>query len=317
VTNDVEDVRDAEVFFVVGVPNFAYANIPSPMALEQSLAEMMNAAQNARAGRTDRFSNAITGQLGGAYQAGVGVGVGEPVESFSTSVTDLAGAPEEDLFLYSHSRTTLKRGERATYNVFSASVGFEHIYEWEIPDTSRVDANGINQANYNLQNAPDQSLLNNVWHSLRMTNSTKFPWTSAPALVISGTKPVAQDTLPYTPKGSTSNLTLTVASDVRASQQEIEVDRQANTPHPPAYSYDLVTIDGTLKLENYKTKDIHLIIRKSLRGEVLSATDDGKAEKIARGIAAANPSSLITWDTTLKAGEKKKMGYRYKVLVRH
>ena len=65
-------------------------------------------------------------------------------------------------------------------------------------------------------------------------------------------------------------------------------------------------------LENYKTKDIHLIIRKSLRSEVLSATDDGKAEKIARGIAAANPSSLITWDTTLKADEKKKITYRYK-----
>jgi hypothetical protein len=226
------------------------------------------------------------------------------------------GAPEEDLFLYSHSGTTLKRGERATYNVFSASVGVEHIYEWEIPDTSGVDAYGNVQNNYNNQNTPDQAAMNNVWHSLRMKNSTKFPWTSGPGMVISGTKPLAQDTILYTPKGATSNLKLTVATDVRASQQELEVERQTNVPRHLSNSYDLVTVEGTLKLENYKGKDVHLLIHKSLRGEVVSSTDDGKAEKIARGIAADNPASLVSWDLTLKAGEKKTITYRYKVFVR-
>src|SRR5580704_2786316 len=35
VVNDVEELHNADVFFVVGVPNFAYSNIPSPMALER------------------------------------------------------------------------------------------------------------------------------------------------------------------------------------------------------------------------------------------------------------------------------------------
>jgi hypothetical protein len=30
--NDAEDLKDTDLFFVVGVPNFAYSNIPSPMA---------------------------------------------------------------------------------------------------------------------------------------------------------------------------------------------------------------------------------------------------------------------------------------------
>jgi hypothetical protein len=317
VTNDVEDIRNADVFFVVGVPNFAYSDIPSPMALEQSLAELMKDAEGSMSARRNSFSNALTGQ----FQAGIGAGSGGGVGSgasgdFSSVVSDLVGAPEEDLFLYSHTGTTLKRGERATYNVFSASVAIEHIYEWEIADTSRVDALGNVQNNYNNQNTPDQAAMNNVWHSLRMKNSTKFPWTSGPGMVISGTKPLAQDTMLYTPKGATSNLKLTVATDVRASQQELEVERQTGVQRHLSNNYDLVTVEGTLKLENYKAKDVHLLIHKSLRGEVASSTDDGKAEKIARGIAADNPASLVSWDLTLKAGEKKTITYRYKVFVR-
>ena len=323
VTNDVENIRDADVFFVVGVPNFSYADIPSPMALEQSLADMMRNAKDRRSNNQSWISNALTGQ----FQAGIGVGVGGGAGSvnqlvssesgdFSTVVSDLVGAPEEDLFLYTHSGTTLKRGERATYNVFSTSVNVEHIYEWEIPDTSRVDAYGNVQNNYNNQNTPDQAAMNNVWHSLRMKNSTKFPWTSGPGMVISGTKPLAQDMMLYTPKGATSNLKLTIATDVRASQKELEVERQANIPRHPSYSVDLVTVEGTLKLENYKAKDVHLLIHKSLRGEVVTAADDGKAEKIARGIVTDNPESVVSWDLNLKPGEKKTVTYRYKVFVR-
>lgn len=316
VTNDAEDIRNADVFFVVGVPNFAYADIPSPMALEQSLADMMRDAKAGRSEYKNWMSNALTSQMQAGVGGGAGEGGGVGSGDFSATVSDLVGAPEEDLFLYSHSGTTLKRGERATYNVFSASVGIEHIYEWEIPDTSRVDAVGNVQNNYNSQNSADQAAMNNVWHSLRMKNSTKFPWTSGPGMVISGTKPLAQDTLTYTPKDATSNLKLTVATDVRASQQELEVERQTGVQRHLSNNYDLVTVEGTLKLENYKPKDVHLLIHKSLRGEVISSTDDGKAEKIARGIAADNPASLVSWDLTLKAGEKKTITYRHKVFVR-
>lgn len=320
VTNDVEDIKDAEMFFVVGVPNFAYSNIPSPMALEQTLTQVEEMEQNRLAINGRQFSNALQGQYLGGPVAGGGAGgviLGEPSADFSNGVSELAGAPEEDLFLYSHSGTTLKKGERATYNVFSAPVEIEHVYQWDIADTSRVDGSGNVLNNFNAQNTSDQNALNNVWHSLRMKNATKFPWTSAPAFVISGTKPLAQDTLPYTPKGASSNLKLTIATDVRASQQEIEVDRQTNVPHRPPYRYDLVTVEGTLKLENYKTKDIHLIIHKSLRGEVVSSTDDGKSEKVARGIELDNPSSQLSWDLTLKAGEKKTITYRYRVYARY
>jgi hypothetical protein len=45
--------------------------------------------------------------------------------------------------LYSRKNVTLARGERATYNVFSETVNYEHIYEWNLEDQPRVDGFGI------------------------------------------------------------------------------------------------------------------------------------------------------------------------------
>jgi len=313
VLDDAEDLRDTDVFFVVGVPNFAYAQIPSPMALQQTLLDFIQAANRRdTSGTLGRFSNALMAQSAVNMEMDQSMA---PSPGFETAVEEMKGAPEEDLFLYTRGGVTLARGERATYNVFSGSVNYEHIYQWDVQDQPRVDGFGNVQ---NIQNmgSPDRAERNDIWHALRLKNNTKFPWTSAPALVISGTKPVSQDTLPYTPKGAASNLKLTIATDLRASHDEREVARQQNVTRRRGYSYDEVTVEGTLKIKNYKTKDVRLSITKTLRGSVESQTDDGRAEKLGEAISVDNPMSRLTWEITLKAGEEHAITYRYKVWVR-
>lgn len=307
--DDAEDLQDANVFSVVGVPNFAYSHIPSPMALQQSLLEFMQAATR-RDQVTNSFdSNAIAGQRMVGLE---NMGMADRAD-FSGTIEELAGAPEEDLFLYTRSGVTLARGERASYNVFSGSVGYEHIYEWEVQDRVRVDGFG-NVQQYS--GSSDATRINNIWHSLRLKNSTKFPWTSAPAMVISGTKPLSQDTLAYTPKGASTNLKLTIATDLRSSHEERELTRQPNMEHRRGYNYDLVTVEGKLKVKNFKSKDVQLSIGKTLRGAVESQSDDGKNEKLGEAIQADNPMSRLTWEITLKPGEEKTISYRYKIWVR-
>ncbi|HUK86655.1 MAG TPA: DUF4139 domain-containing protein [Terriglobales bacterium] len=304
VVNDAEDVAGADLFFVVGVPNFRYADVPSPMALQQSLAEMIGMLSVNGRGSGGPMSNAVMAQRTSADTEYGAVG------DFSATVGELVGAPEEDLFLYSKPGVTLAKGERATYNVFTAPVAIEHIYEWEVAASQQLDRYGNPT-----QQTPDTTE-NNVWHSLRLTNSSKFPWTSAPALVISGTKPISQDTLLYTPKGAKTNLKLTVATDVRANRQELEVARQPRVLRWNGADYDAVTVEGTLKVRNYKSKAISLHITKTVPGEVLSASDEGKSEKLAEAIRSANPTTRLTWEVTVKPGEEKVITYRYKVMVR-
>jgi hypothetical protein len=311
VVDDIEDLRDSDLFFVVGVPNFTYSNTASPMSLQQSLLDFMKDAERRDSGRNLRYTNAVAGQLVMADERSNFEG---SEGSFATTVEELSGAPEEDLFLYTRAGVTLARGERATYNVFSGNVGYEHIYEWEVQDQPRVDGFGnVIQPN---PNTPDAAVLNSIWHSLRLKNSTKFPWTSAPALVISGTKPVSQDTLPYTPKAASSSLRITVATDLRSSHEEREIARQRDVERRRGYNYDLVTVEGTLKVKNYKTKEVRLSIGKTLRGAVDFQSDGGKSVKLGEAIQTDNPVSRLTWEITLKPGEDRTASYRYKVWIR-
>jgi len=310
VTDDAEDLQNAQLFFVVGVPNFAYSNTISPMSLQQSLVDFMKDAERDYDRRKSfgALSNAINAQVMMADEKEAA-----PI-SLVNGVDEMASSPEEDLFLYSRSNVTLAKGERATYNVFSGSVGYEHLYNWEVEDQPRVDAFG-NVVNPN-QNPQDGNRADSIWHSIRLKNSTRFPWTSAPALVISGDKPISQDTLTYTQKGANSTLRITVATDIRASHEEREVARQPEINHRRGYNYDLVTVEGKLKVKNYKSKAVHLAIGKTLRGKTEIQSDQGKTVQLGEGIESDNPRSRLSWEITLAPGQERVVTYRYRIWLR-
>jgi hypothetical protein len=301
--NDAEDLTDADVFFVVGVPNFAFSEVMSPMTLQQSLAEFMSGLQQGgQTGfRVGPLTNVMT-QSVAAYDPSSSPGPA------GVTVAELGGAPEEDLFLYSRPRVTLASGERATYVVFSGDIAYEHVYEWTIPDLARVDAYGRTRSD-----EFDES--DRVWHSLRLANSLAFPWTTAPAMVVSGQKPLAQNTLDYTPKGAKGLLKLTVATDVQTSKQELEVGRKPEFTRIRSTTYDEVTVEGTLRVRNFKGRAVTLTVRKTVTGEVLVASDGGAVTKLAEAINSVNPRSRLAWEVPLAAGQEKVITYRYKILV--
>lgn len=308
VINDAEDIENAEVFFVVGFPNFAFSRVLSPMTLQQSLAEFLGSITRTQAESrfaNDNFmSNAITAQRATPYRGS------DPDMSAIGGMIDGAAQSEEDLFLYGRQNVTLAKGERATYGVFSGKVNYEHIYEWDVSDASPINIYGGRSGGGTSDQIPEK-----IWHSLRLSNSLKFPWTTAPVLVMSGNRPLAQDTLLYTPAGATTNLHLTLATDIRVSKNEQESARDNNTVTINRNSYSVVTVNGSLTLKNYKSKDVRMCVRKSVVGEVLTISQNGKFERTAEAVQAVNPVSRLSWDFPLKAGEEVTLTYRYKVLV--
>lgn len=109
---------------------------------------------------------------------------------------------------------------------------------------------------------------------------------------------------------------ITIATDIRSSHEEREVARDPNIQHRRNYQYDQVTVEGTLKVKNYKSKEVRLNIRKNIRGEVESQSDEGKSVKLGEAIQTDNRMSRLTWEVTLKPGEDRVIIYRYKVWVR-
>jgi hypothetical protein len=302
--NDSEDFENVDFFFVVGYPNFLYADVLSPMALEESITQFMQSLR--REGRQEDVGGmtAITRQRADFRDSGTLSNLDYGYET----IKGLPGAAEEDLFLYHKEKISIRKGERAYYPIFFDEVDYKHIYEWQIPDTINVDPRGYQR--------PEQEKKEKeqVWHSVKLSNSTKYPWTTAPAFVVSGWKPLAQDTITYTPKNAKTNLKLTVATDVKHDRHEFEMDRQRDVKIYN-HNYDLVTVKGELSIKNHKNKEITMEIKKRLTGEATEVSHKGKIEKIAEGLRGVNQNSSISWEIPLTAGEEIIVTYKYKVYI--
>lgn len=310
--NDVEDLEDAEVSFVVGFPNFEFADITTPLSLQQSVAQFIAAIASGRSGGGSSQIMAQSIAYNNTFNNGIsmfdGSSAWRPENSYSAA-QPMAGESSEDLYLYQQKHVNLKKGDRARYTVFTSKIPYEHVYELEVPDNMNVDFGGYKSSD---RGTADPNL--QVWHVLRLENTTVQPWTTAPALAVNGSMPVAQDTLRYTPPKGKSTLKLTVATDVRAQVEQTETAREQTTI--AGYGYDKVSIQGKLILKSYKSKPVTLSIKKNMVGDVSEANEGGKIIKLAKGLTAANANSQVSWDFELAPGAEKVLTYQYTVLIR-
>lgn len=299
--NDVEDLENAEISFVVGYPNFGFADVMNPLSSRQSVAELVQSLLTLGQTRPG-LDYGIMVQNSVAYR-----GRAEPDAGTYSPAAVAEGQNSEDLFLYQQPNVTLPKGGRARFVLLSARVPYEHVYQWDLKDMPAI--------NY-YQPERDRNRVdgkeNEVWHTLRVANTTKQPWTTAPALTVNGRLPVAQDTLKYTPPSATNSLKITVASDIRANQELSELSReQVNVLNS---TYMKVAVLSKLTVQNLKTKPVKIAINRSVAGEV---TDAGGAvvKKTGRELNALNLSSELVWEFSLEPGQKKEIEFKYSTLA--
>jgi len=304
IINEVEDLDNVSVSLVTGFPNLKFADVTDPMAMRGDLAAFLNnlanPTQDYRGGRADVM-----------MQRAVLSNVAERDEMFpSYSIGPQDGQTREELFFYEQRSVTLKKGERCYYPLFTTEVPYEHLYEWKIGDA--LDE----QEQYRGRDANTPENAEDVWHSIRLTNTSSVPWTTAPAMTMQGGQVLGQDLIYYTSPGGKTTVRITKAVDVKAEQAEYEVARTRNAANFYGYNYDLVEVRGKLKATNFKDKSITLTITKDLSGEVVKAVPAAKVEQTARGLKKVNPRSTLTWELPMKSRDKIEIDYSYKVYVR-
>ena len=85
-------------------------------------------------------------------------------------------------------------------------------------------------------------------HKIRLTNTSGFPLTTAPALVLNGDRVVAQGMMTYAAKGGRSDVSLTEAADITVKRTDTETERQPNAFQRDGYSYFKVNMNGAVEL---------------------------------------------------------------------
>ena len=320
ILNEAEDLFDVPLDLVVGVPNFRFKNVPSPMslmaalpnALRQAAPQIMNMS-NANVLFTQRASE-FRGRRPAAPATPAG-GAALPPE--------LTAGGAQDLFVYKIPGLSLRAGQRATVPIVSARVPLRHFYTYSV-HMSRSGTESLPKVGTHA--APVKLLKNDVWHMIELTNKTSVPWTTGAALVVDGYLPVAQELLTYTSVGGRCQVPLTVAVDVRGGFAEEEMSREPQVTKLNGYHYTKIMKKGTLRVTNYKKEAVEIEVTCELGGNATQASDKGEISIVGwqrgdwpnhhTGHAALNGHSRITWDLKIAPGQTRELTCLYHHYVR-
>ncbi|MBX7150438.1 DUF4139 domain-containing protein [bacterium] len=299
--NDTEDLDKVNLNFVVGYPHFLFSNVEAPLTANQFISNFLQTLsrnENAPAPYGGAFANIAAQEI--SY------GSGDSRVDFG-DFEALKGEAEGDLFFYNLKNVSLKKGERAQYNIFSATVPYRHIYEVSVP-------NGLNQ-NQQYDNASKGP--HEVWHSIKLENKSNFPWTTGSAMTMQNGRALGQDILKYTAMKSSNNLKITVAPDILVEDDEKELSRKEDIKRKDGYVYDLVSVNGEITINNSKNEDVTVTVYRPITGKILTASDQPKIKQIVKIGSALNQENSVTWEIPVKAGETKQLKYQYEVFLRN
>lgn len=322
VINELEDLRECELDLVVGVPNFRFKDVVSPLSLEQAMREtLVHSGTRGREMLRQQFSNAVFDQRDSSG-AGGGDGFVAPAE--------VAGSGEQDLFVYSAGKFSLAKGARATLPLWEQNAPLRHVYTYYVkPSQARSPQSysGNPTSETLAMVRPEDDV--RVWHQLELVNEAKRPWTSGPALAMQDFTPISQDLLPYTAPGGKSLLPLTVAVDVQATYDEEELERKPASIRIDGYDYFLVKKRGTLTIKSFRSEasqcclNVRVIGTAERGGEgtvakqpkvKLDALRPGEADPNTN--ARVNNVSQLTWDLAVAAGGTETITFEYSVYMR-
>jgi hypothetical protein len=309
VINEVCNLEDVTLQLVTGFPHLQFADVMSPLALKDNLAQFLQSLirGESRRGLRDAaiMSNVATQSAGwGMREDRSGV-----MPSYGTAE---GGKASEDLFFYPLEKVKLAKGQVGYFPLFTEAVPYKHVYQWDIPDY----VNQEDRYRYQQRNEQESEPEEEVWHSVRLENVSKVPWTTAPAQILKEDLILGQDTLKYTPVQGETTVRITRAVSVKAEQVEFEIERKRDAMRMYGDNFDLITVQGKLSAANFLSKPIALEITKTVSGQVKSSDPEAKIEKLARGLRRVNTTSKLTWTIELKSDEHREIGYTYDVYVR-
>lgn len=303
IANNSENLQNINLNLVVGVPNFKYANESSWILDFMKTVAVRNNRQ-IQNGFMNVSANPITYSIDQSAAA----------SPFSSNSDDI-GNDNEDLFVYSFPNFSLPKGGRALQHIFKDEIEIAHIYEVNLP------GNNVPNKNQNFFFQPSNK--NPVVHTIRIDNQTNNPWTTG-AVFVSKPKdgiqqPISQDLLNYTPSKGHSFIKLTEAPDVKINHKETQVKREKRVlvfPKENGYHYDLITVEGSIKIKNHKRKAIDMNVRKTISGKLLSSSLK-YLEQIPPSIRhSPNQITNFCWEPSIEAGGTLTITYTYQMYAR-
>ncbi len=329
ILNEMTDLEDITANLVIGVPSFFFQDTPDPISLQQTIAQLSPYFQS---GTQTGFalSNSMMGQM-----ARAGERFNAPGGQGGQIGPEIGGADRnEDLFVFTVKHVSLKKGQRIVIPVAEFTVKYKDIYTLDIPFAPPRELQA--QVRGEQQAAEIARLVNRakVMHNIRLENRSKFPLTTAPALIVNGDRVLAQAMMTYTAVGGDVDLTLTTAVDIGVKKSEHETGRIPRAAQWEGSDFERIDLAGSITLTNFRTEPTVIEVTRRVLGNVGSADQGGKTsmvnvlEDVGAGTTGQMPAwwgsypwpgwwghfngiGQIKWTVKLDAGKSADLGYSW------
>ena len=293
--NEAEDLVHCDVQFVVGVPHFVHTDYLAPISVGQVIrtigssvapAQIMTQISNRAAIAVDNTIRSNQFEINDRIITDTS---GRDLQNAMGNLPKIESAGASDFTVYERKDLTLRVGEKAIVTLFTKTIKYRHIYKWNPPS--------------------------DLEHFIVLENNTDSSFTTGPCLVMSNDRALSEDLLKYTPKGGSGEIAVTTAINIAKSQKEKETARALKSYNVYDTYYDLVTLEGELKLRNYDKKNVDVTIELKIIGEPVSTSDDAEIALNTDNLKLMERTASATWHVTLKPGDTKTFNYSYKRYV--
>ena len=289
--NELVDLQDATANFVIGVPSFALKDTVDPLSLQNTFARLSPLFEPTSRS-AGAFDNAIQTQMASNSYARINEDAGEQPGN-AAGFADAGN--NEDFFVFTARNLSLKKGERMAFPLARYDLQYKDIYTLQTPAQPPIEV--YRNFNYEQQNQVKKLLAApKVMHQIRLSNTGTQPLTTAPALIESNGRLLAQTLMTYTASGGRSDLDLAPAVDVTVKRLENETKRTPNALKWQDDNFTRVDIGGRLVVTSYRNEPITLEITQQFIGTVEKAESGGVIRKLGLGDDdGAASANLPTW----------------------
>lgn len=305
--NDVEDIEDCSINFVVGVPNFEFRDISTPLGNDATVAQFMQELAGKRAA-VSAISGIVNPTLStAAYSNSISYNYSaqDNTRQANTPVThSFIVEPESDLedgmFLYPKDHVSLRKGGRALIDLFEENVPVEKIYHTEIP---RSNINSLNRG----------ATRRDVIQSFKIRNNTGRPLTHGPVFITNSQgktiRPIANDKILFTPSGMHAYIKAADANDIILYDQEKESTGNIQS----LTGWKKLTMDASFSITNIREEPVVIEVTRIIEGMPKQSSSDWDLDIMRKKLRKQNQLTKVKWRIKLKAQQTKKIDYKYTV----
>lgn len=339
--NELTDLNDVTVNLVVGVPTFAFKDTIDPIALQQATAQLSRYFDNNQArGLSNNIAisgvdnNDVTSQRV----------INSQVTRSSTEASEANLGPDipnsgqtEDLYVFKLKNISIKKGERMVFTITEQTLKYKDVYTLDIPfvPPAEVTRNISSQQQLEIAKAMREA---KAIHKIRITNSSNYPFTTAPALITSNDTVLAEGLLTYTAIGATTDLEITKAINILTKKTDTETKRTPNAVHWQGNDYAKIDLSSSIKLTNLYKQPVYLEINRYVLGAIDTTSNNPEVKNInvlededSVGVTHIygsysynwpdwwfhfNGVGKITWKVTLEPGKNINFDYSWHYFAR-